>query len=111
MNGSLYQGYKPVLWSTVEKAALADAEVEYLDHTSNTIYVPFKIKDTQKKFLEDASVVIWTTTPWTIPANKALAYNENIQYSLLEIEKLEHFDGLKIIVASNLIDNITKVCE
>ncbi len=111
MNGSLYQGYKPVLWSTVEKTALADAEVEYLDHTSNTIYVPFKIKDTQKKFLEDASVVIWTTTPWTIPANKALAYNENIQYSLLEIEKLEHFDGLKIIVASNLIDNITKVCE
>ena len=70
---SLYQGFKPVLWSTVEKTALADAEVEYLNHVSNTIYASFKIKDVKKDFLKDANIIIWTTTPWTIPANKALA--------------------------------------
>ena len=80
--GSLYRGFKPVLWSTVEKTALADAEVEYLDHTSNTIYVAFKIKDPSKDFLKDASIIIWTTTPWTIPANKALAYNRSLKYML-----------------------------
>ena len=58
---SLYQGFKPVLWSTVEKTALADAEVEYKDHTSSTIYTSFKIKKS-KDFLENSSVVIWTTT-------------------------------------------------
>ena len=56
----------------MEKTALADAEVEYMDHTSNTIYVAFKVK-TNKDFLKDANIIIWTTTPWTIPANKALA--------------------------------------
>ena len=70
------------MWSTVEKTALADAEVEYKDHRSNTVYVEFKIKKTDKDFLKDASVVIWTTTPWTIPANKALAYNKDINYSI-----------------------------
>ena len=111
LDGSLYQGFKPVLWSTVEKTALADAEVEYLDHTSNTIYVAFKIKETNKDFLEGASVIIWTTTPWTIPANKALAFNNNIEYSVLEIEDLEHFKGKKIVVAKNLINSITKECN
>jgi len=111
LNGSLYQGYKPVLWSTVEKTALADAEVEYLDHVSNTIYVAFKIKKTDKDYLSDASVIIWTTTPWTIPANKALAFNNDIEYSVLKINELESFKEKKIIVASNLIDTITKSCE
>ena len=111
LDGSLYQGFKPVLWSTVEKTALADAEVEYLDHTSNTIYVAFKVKDTKKEFLKDTSVIIWTTTPWTIPANKALAYNSNIEYSILEINSLENFKEKKIVVAKNLIDQITKDCE
>ena len=111
LDGSLYQGFKPVLWSTVEKTALADAEVEYLDHTSNTIYVAFKIKETNKDFLEGASVIIWTTTPWTIPANKALAFNNNIEYSVLEIDDLEHFKGKKIVVAKNLINSITKECN
>ena len=106
----MYQGFKPVLWSTVEKTALADAEVEYLDHTSNTIYVAFKIKETKKEFLKDASVVIWTTTPWTIPANKALAFNSNIEYSVLEIEDLEFFKEKKIVVAKNLIPSIIKEC-
>ncbi len=111
LDGSLYQGFKPVLWSTVEKTALADAEVEYLDHTSNTIYVAFKVRDTKKDFLKDASIVIWTTTPWTIPANKALAFNSSIEYSVLEIGDLEHFKGKKIVVAKNLIASIVKECD
>ena len=111
MDGSLYQGFKPVLWSTVEKTALADAEVEYMDHISNTIYVAFKIKETKKEFLKDANIIIWTTTPWTIPANKALAFNSNIEYSVLEIDSLDHFKDKKIVVAKNLINSISKECE
>ncbi len=111
LDGSLYQGFKPVLWSTVEKTALADAEVEYLDHTSNTIYVAFKVKKTNKEFLKDTSIIIWTTTPWTIPANKALAFNSNIEYAVLEIDQLEHFKNKRIVVAKNLIESITKECE
>jgi isoleucyl-tRNA synthetase len=111
LDKSLYQGFKPVLWSTVEKTALADAEVEYMNHTSNTIYAAFKIKDTKQAFLKDASIVIWTTTPWTIPANKALAFNSHIEYSVLEINDLSHFKDKKIVVANNLIESITKACE
>ena len=111
LDGSLYQGFKPVLWSTVEKTALADAEVEYMDHTSNTIYVAFRVKNTNKEFLKDASIIIWTTTPWTIPANRALAFNSNIEYSILEIDDLEFFKEKKIVVAKNLIETITKECE
>ena len=105
LEGSLYKGFKPVLWSTVEKTALADAEVEYKDHKSNTIYAMFQVKETDKEFLKDASIVIWTTTPWTIPANKALAYNENLNYSLLEI------DNKKIVVAEKLINSVIENCS
>jgi isoleucyl-tRNA synthetase len=111
LDGSLYQGFKPVLWSTVEKTALADAEVEYMDHTSNTIYVAFKVKETNQEFLKDSNIIIWTTTPWTIPANKALAFNSNIEYSVIEIDNLEHFKDKKIVVAKNLIGEITNQCE
>jgi len=111
LDGSLYQGFKPVFWSTVEKTALADAEVEYKNHTSNTIFVAFKIKKTQKDFLKDSNIIIWTTTPWTIPANRALAFNSSIEYSLVEINNLESFKEKKIIVATNLLDSIVKSCE
>ena len=111
LDGSLYQGFKPVFWSTVEKTALADAEVEYENHTSNTIFVGFKVKNTQKFFLKDTNIIIWTTTPWTIPANRALAYNKNIEYSLIEISELENFKEKKIIVATNLLDSVIKSCE
>ena len=110
LDGSLYQGFKPVLWSTVEKTALADAEVEYRDHTSNTIFVAFKVKNTKKDFLKDANIIIWTTTPWTIPANKALAFNNNIEYSLIQIGDLDYFQDKKIIVATNLIESVLKSC-
>ena len=110
IDGSLYQGFKPVFWSTVEKTALADAEVEYKDHTSNTIFVAFKVKKTQKDFLKDSNIIIWTTTPWTIPANRALAFNGSIEYSLVEISNLEDFKEKKIVVATNLLDSIVKSC-
>jgi len=102
--GSLYKGFKPVLWSTVEKTALADAEVEYKDHKSNTIYAEFQVKKTNKDYLKDVSVIIWTTTPWTIPANKALAYNKDISYSVLELK------NKKIVVAEKLINSVIADC-
>ena len=110
LDGSLYQGFKPVLWSTVERTALADAEVEYMDHTSNTIFAAFKVKETKKDFLKDACIIIWTTTPWTIPANKALAFNKSIEYSLIEINDLDHFKEKKIVIATNLVNSIVKSC-
>ncbi len=109
--GSLYKGYKPVLWSTVEKTALSDAEVEYMDHTSDTIYVSFLINRTEVKDLEGCQIIIWTTTPWTIPANKALAYNENLKYLILEIEDDNEFKQSKVIVAKELLESFTKECN
>ena len=112
LDGALYQGYKPVLWSTVEKTALADAEVEYKDHTSNTIYTSFEIKKTKKDFLKNCHVVIWTTTPWTIPVNRALAYNDKIKYSVIQIgNETEHFKNKKIIVANELITRVSEDCN
>ena len=86
LEGSLYKGFKPVLWSTVEKTALADAEVEYKDHVSNTIYAGFNVENSKVDLLKNSNVIIWTTTPWTIPANRALAYNKNLDYSLVKID-------------------------
>jgi isoleucyl-tRNA synthetase len=111
LDGSLYQGFKPVFWSTVEKTALADAEVEYKDHTSNTIFVAFKVKKSPKDFLKDSNIIIWTTTPWTIPANRALAFNSSIEYALVEINDLENFTEKKIVVATNLLNSIVKSCS
>ena len=112
LDDTLYQGYKPVLWSTVEKTALADAEVEYKDYTSNTIYTSFEIKKTQKDFLKNAHIIIWTTTPWTIPANRALAYNSKIKYSLIQMGKdIEHFKNKNIIIASELIKKVSDDCS
>ena len=109
--GSLYRGFKPVLWSTVEKTALADAEVEYQDHKSDTIYAAFPIKKTYMKELESAEVVIWTTTPWTIPANKALAYNEALDYLVIELNDEGDFKNKKIVVAADLLESVIKDCE
>ncbi|WP_444452785.1 isoleucine--tRNA ligase [Rhodobacter capsulatus] len=118
MNGSLYQGSKPVMWSPVEKTALAEAEVEYHDHTSHTIWVRFKIVDagatlsgwasdtdyTQQQLTQKlmaASVVIWTTTPWTIPQNRAVSFSESIRYGLYEV--LEVAEGSTAKVGETLI--------
>jgi isoleucyl-tRNA synthetase len=108
--GSLYKGFKPVLWSTVEKTALADAEVEYQDHKSDTIYAAFTVKSSKLKELVGGDVIIWTTTPWTIPANKALAYNESLDYLLIEIDE-GTFKDRKIIVANALLESVLKDCN
>ena len=102
-NGGLYNGYKPVLWSVVEATALADAEVEYADHKSNTIFAKFPM---QEKFdeIEDVKVIIWTTTPWTIPCNRALAFNSTYEYSILEI--LQNDKKEKILVATQLVNQV-----
>jgi isoleucyl-tRNA synthetase len=109
--GSLYRGFKPVLWSTVEKTALADAEVEYQDHRSDTIYACFPVKSSNIEEIKNSSVVIWTTTPWTIPANRALAYNESLDYLLIEIKDEGQFEDKKIIVSEALLASVIKECE
>ena len=84
-SGQLYRGSKPVMWSSVEKTALAEAEVEYHEKTSHTIWVKFPITRTLDGDLDGASVLIWTTTPWTIPANRAIAFGSEIQYGLYAV--------------------------
>ncbi|MDC0031080.1 isoleucine--tRNA ligase [Candidatus Pelagibacter sp.] len=109
--GSLYRGFKPVLWSTVEKTALADAEVEYQDHKSDTIYTSFSIRKSNIKELEGVDIIIWTTTPWTIPANKALAYNESLDYCIIKLEDDGDYKSKKIVVAKELLNSFIKDCE
>ncbi len=109
--GSLYRGFKPVLWSTVEKTALADAEVEYQDHKSDTIYTSFTIKSSKIEELNNCEVIIWTTTPWTIPANRALAYNESLDYILIEINDDGDFKDKKIIIADALLESVVQECK
>jgi len=82
--GQLYRGSKPVMWSVVEKTALAEAEVEYEDYVSDTIWTKFPVTDGPDD-LSSASVVIWTTTPWTIPGNRAVCYSARIDYGLYEV--------------------------
>jgi isoleucyl-tRNA synthetase len=90
-NGTLYRGSKPVMWSVVEKTALAEAEVEYEDYTSDTIWVKFPVRfsagetSQEARDLLNASVVIWTTTPWTLPGNRAISFSPKIAYSLYKV--------------------------
>lgn len=84
-SGQLYRGAKPVMWSPVEKTALAEAEVEYEDITSTQIDVAFEIVESPIEELVGAHAVIWTTTPWTIPVNQALAYGPDVEYVLLSV--------------------------
>jgi isoleucyl-tRNA synthetase len=84
-NGLLYRGSKPVMWSVVEKTALAEAEVEYEDYTSDTVWVKFPVSQTDDQKLANASVVIWTTTPWTLPGNRAVTFSSRINYALYRV--------------------------
>ena len=113
MNGTLYQGSKPVMWSPVEKTALAEAEVEYHDHTSHTIWVRFTITNpfdftyeegewmggTHRSVVttfDTASVLIWTTTPWTIPQNRAVAFNPDLEYGLYHVSEVAENSSVKV---------------
>jgi isoleucyl-tRNA synthetase len=95
-SGQLYRGAKPVMWSPVEKTALAEAEVEYEDIVSTQIDVAFEIVESPIAELVGAHAVIWTTTPWTIPVNQALAYGPEVEYELLDHQ------GTRFLVASKL---------
>ncbi|MGV1870695.1 isoleucine--tRNA ligase [Agrobacterium rosae] len=131
-SGQLYRGSKPVMWSVVERTALAEAEVEYADVESDMIWVKFPVADvegaakaewlseTNGKLpvinalndLEDASVVIWTTTPWTIPGNRAISFSSRFPYGLFEVETAENDfgpqPGEKLIFATKLADEAAK---
>ncbi len=106
-NGSLYQGLKPVHWCTSCQTALAEAEVDYEDHKSPSIYVKFTLGlgEAEKLGLppdKESSVIIWTTTPWTIPANRAVCVHPGFEYSAIE------YDGGIVIVALELAESVIK---
>jgi isoleucyl-tRNA synthetase len=118
MNGTLYQGSKPVMWSPVEKTALAEAEVEYHDHTSHQVWVRFRVVGTNALGQEEIewitesglSVVIWTTTPWTIPQNRAVAYNPEVNYGAYRIvevgENSAAVEGEIVVLADALAETV-----
>ena len=112
-SGQLYRGSKPVMWSPVERTALADAEIEYHDHTSPTVWVKFPVLEGSQA-TSGAAVVIWTTTPWTMPANRAIAYNPDIAYAVYKVEAMETDlpfapwakPGDRLIVADKLAEDV-----
>ncbi|MGI9520542.1 MAG: isoleucine--tRNA ligase, partial [Hyphomicrobiaceae bacterium] len=112
MNGLLYRGSKPVMWSVVEQTALAEAEVEYHDYESDTVVVKFPVVRGAERMpdLVDASVVIWTTTPWTIPGNRAISYSSKLSYGLYVVSDAPEGNwakvGDKFAVADSLVESI-----
>jgi len=103
-SGQLYRGAKPVMWSPVEKTALAEAEVEYEDVVSTQIDVAFEIVEAPNApELVGAHAVIWTTTPWTIPVNQALAYGSEVRYGLVEAKNVPALAGRKFLIARPLV--------
>ncbi|MFZ5690409.1 MAG: isoleucine--tRNA ligase [Pseudomonadota bacterium] len=118
-NGTLYRGSKPVMWSVVEKTALAEAEVEYEDYTSDTVWVKFPVrfargkrhKALEKKY-KGASVVIWTTTPWTLPGNRAISYSPKVKYALYKVTDAAPDNWAKfgdlLILSENLAGDVFK---
>ncbi len=125
MNGLLYRGSKPVMWSVVEKTALAEAEVEYHDYQSDTIWVKFPVVQASSSStsprtpdafdLLGASVVIWTTTPWTIPGNRAISFSSRIDYGLYEVTQAPDGNwaktGDKLVLACKLAADVMKAAK
>ena len=141
-SGQLYRGSKPVMWSPVKRTALAEAEIEYHDHVSPTVWVKFPVRGVREGWISgyprldrirsaeaegvsydsledrydptDASVVIWTTTPWTIPANRAIAYGTEIDYSIYRVDAVDQAGeflpwakvGERLIIADNLVSQV-----
>jgi isoleucyl-tRNA synthetase len=112
LSGALYRGLRPVMWSPVEKTALAEAEIEYHDHTSTTIWVRFPVLRAPAAELAGASVVIWTTTPWTMPGNRAVAAGRDLDYALMRVDTVEAKSrarsGEKLLVALDLLPQFLK---
>jgi isoleucyl-tRNA synthetase len=111
-NGTLYRGSKPVMWSVVEKTALAEAEVEYEDYTSDTVWVKFPVTTPAHGALAGASIVIWTTTPWTLPGNRAISFSTKIAYGLYKVTDAPADNWAKsgdlLILADALAENVFK---
>ena len=113
-NGTLYRGSKPVMWSVVENTALAEAEVEYEDYTSDTVWVKFPIRETPglPPGLAGASIVIWTTTPWTIPGNRAISFSSKIGYALYKVTDAASDNWAKFgdlfVLSDNLAGDVFK---
>ena len=114
-SGQLYRGSKPVMWSVVEKTALAEAEVEYQDYQSDTIFVKFPVREASSGKLLGASVVIWTTTPWTIPGNRAVSFSSKISYGLYEVKAAPEGNWAKAgdtyILADRLAEEVMKAAK
>jgi isoleucyl-tRNA synthetase len=136
-NGTLYRGSKPVMWSVVEKTALAEAEVEYEDYTSDTVWVKFPCRMVVRDGpsvdvgmvewnnfgklspigdrLEPASVVIWTTTPWTLPGNRAISFSPKVSYGLYRVTKAAPDNWAKVggsyLLADNLAAEVFKAAK
>jgi len=110
LNGGLYKGVKPVMWSVVEKTALAEAEVEYKDHKSITIWIKFPVVKAADSRLQGAKIVIWTTTPWTMPSNRAVAFGDDIEYAVYTVKAAAENSGAivgeKLILATALADDV-----
>ena len=115
MSGQLYRGSKPVMWSCVERTALAEAEIEYHDHRSPVVDVAFPVIRSPLVNLKDVSIVIWTTTPWTLPGNRAIAYGESLDYRIIEVEQTEEKSGAsagqKIAVLAELAAATMERCS
>ncbi|MFQ5971376.1 MAG: isoleucine--tRNA ligase [Alphaproteobacteria bacterium] len=113
MSGSLYRGARPVLWSVVERTALADAEVEYHDHTSPSIYVRFPVARPGDPGLDGTSVLIWTTTPWTIPGNRGIAFHRARTYSVHRVASVREDSlarpGERLVLADELVGAVREV--
>jgi isoleucyl-tRNA synthetase len=112
VNGSLYRGSKPVLWSIVEQTALAEAEVEYYDHRSTTVWVRFPIVQPQRPALTGAAALIWTTTPWTLPGNRAIAFSPELDYVVIRVDQVgdgrRARPGETLLVAEPLAEEVAK---
>ena len=110
-NGLLYRGFRPVMWSPVEKTALADAEIEYHEKVSPTIYVKFPLVKSSPE-LAHTFIVIWTTTPWTIPGNRAVAFSPDISYGLYQIADAADGSlaraGEQLLLADPLAEQVAK---
>src|SRR5580658_152409 len=107
MNGGLYRGARPVMWSVVEKTALAEAEIEYQDHTSTTVWVRFPVLSSPVAALSGASIVIWTTTPWTLPGNRAVAYGAAFDYAVIRVDAV--LEGSKAALGEILVIGVALV--
>ncbi len=101
LNGALYRGLRPVMWSPVEKTALAEAEIEYHDHKSTQIWVRFPILRARAQDLRGAGVVIWTTTPWTMPGNRAIAAGTAFDYALVHVDSVA--EGARVRTGDKLL--------